>query len=420
MPAFQPAFSDYLLTAFLLLLIVINAIVSGSELAFFKIEESKKESVTKLLRKPEKLLASIILTYNLLNVTIAILTIYLLNRIPYFGGPIRETLILEIVIVICIIVLLIDLFPKLIASHNPLSFAEKNVSLINLTTKIMSPFSTFFVKNTKIFNRNIDKMKHDISVDDLTKALEITSNEISFNHEKEMLEGIIRFRDKNVDDIKISRSDMTAVDSQTQFETLIEFIVDAGFSRIPVYDITADHIIGILYVKDLLSHLGKPTNFKWQSLLRPPYFVPGTKRIDELLEEFRTNKIHMAIVVDEYGGTSGLVTMEDILEEIVGDISDEYDEELPFYTIAADGSYIFEGKTQLEDFIKITNLSEKDFEEMSDEVDTLAGLLLELKGDFPKRKESFTYKKYTFVADEMSKKRIIKVRYIPPRSTIPH
>jgi CBS domain containing-hemolysin-like protein len=191
--------------------------------------------------------------------------------------------------------------------------------------------------------------------------------------------------------------------------------VDAGYSRIPIFDDTPDNIQGILYVKDLLPHLGQEPDFNWQSLIRPAYFVPGTKRIDDLLEEFRDNKNHMAIVVDEYGGTSGLVTMEDILEEIVGDISDEYDEEQPLYSIAADGSYLFEGKTPLEDFVKITGVEERDFKEMAEEVDTLAGLLLELKGDFPKRKESFTYKKYTFVAEEMSKKRVVKVRYVVPK-----
>ena len=206
---------------------------------------------------------------------------------------------------------------------------------------------------------------------------------------------------------------MIAINIQSPFSEVIEFIVDAGYSRIPAYDENPDNIQGILYVKDLLPHIGKSHNFKWQSIIRSAYFVPGTKRIDDLLEEFRTNKIHMAIVVDEYGGTSGLITMEDILEEIVGDISDEYDEEFPLYSMAADGSFIFEGKTPIEDFIKITNVPEKDFELMNDEVDTLAGLLLELKGDFPKRKESFTYKKYKFQAEEMSKKRILKVRYFP-------
>ena len=422
-----PAVSDYVLTVLLIILIIINAIISGSEVAFFTLKqdaysdkkylfnEPRTLQVIELLKKPEKLLASIVLTYNLLNVIVTVITIYLLNRLPFFAGEVKSKLIFEIVIAICLILLFIDILPKLYASHNPERFASRHAPLIRLVNSIMSPISTLLAKKTSKNSLLTSQIKHEISMDDLSKALEITSDEITGNQEMEMLEGIIRFRDKSVDDIKISRSDMIAINIQTAFVDVIDFIVEAGFSRIPVFENTPDNIKGILYVKDLLPHLGKPKNFKWQSLIRSAYFVPGAKRIDDLLEEFRTNKIHMAIAVDEYGGTSGLITMEDILEEIVGDISDEYDEELPLYTLAADGSYIFEGKTPIEDFIKITNLPEKDFELMSDEVDTLAGLLLELKGDFPKRKETFTYKKYTFQAEEMSKKRIIKVRYIPPK-----
>lgn len=426
LPVFTPVALDYFISVLLLLLIIMNAIVSGSEVAYFSLSEeysqdkySSSVSITNkantLLKKPENLLASLVLAYNLLNVTIAVLTIYLLNRLPYFAGEIGSKLILEAVITISIILLFVDILPKLYASHDPLKFANRYAPLITVISRLMNPFSGLLAKITTSYTRPLSYSKHELSMEDLSKALEITSDEISRDQEKEMLEGIIRFRDKSVDDIKISRSDMIAINIQTLFVDVIDFIVEAGFSRIPVYEDNPDNIKGILYVKDLLPHLGKPHNFKWQSLIRSAYFVPGAKRIDDLLEEFRSNKIHMAIVVDEYGGTSGLVTMEDILEEIVGDISDEYDEELPLYTIAADGTYIFEGKTPLEDFIKITNVPEKDFEAMSDEVDTLAGLLLELKGDFPKRKETFTYKKYTFQAEEMSKKRIIKVRYIPPK-----
>ncbi|NLO32269.1 MAG: gliding motility-associated protein GldE [Candidatus Hydrogenedentes bacterium] len=429
MPGFIPAVSDYVLTAILLLIIIINAIISGSEVAFFTIQQNRhdgyqnlddnprKARVIDLLNKPEKLLTSIVITYNLLNITITALSIYLLNRLPFFSGRITEFLILEIIIVICVIILFVDIFPKFYASHNPTRFASNHSLLIGFINRIMNPITSLLLKSNGLFSRSAAQVKQEISVDDLSKALEITSNETTRDQEKEMLEGIIRFRDKSVDDIKMSRSDMVAINAETVFFEVISFIVDAGFSRIPVFDENPDNIRGILYVKDLLPHLGKPADFGWQSLIRSAYFVPGSKRIDDLLEEFRNNKIHMAIVVDEYGGTSGLVTMEDILEEIVGDISDEYDEELPFYSMAPDGSYIFEGKTHLEDFIKITNVPEKDFEIISDEVDTLAGLLLELKGDFPKRKESLTYKKYTFLAEEMSKKRIVKVRYIPPKTT---
>lgn len=425
LPAFIPVASDYLFTSLLLLLIVVNAIISGSEIAFFTVdkdftddmhtsEESDVIRVSRLLVKPEKLLASIVIAYNFLNVTITVLIIHLLNRLPWFAGGTTETLLLEIIIPVSIILLFIDMLPKRYASYNPQRFAMHYAPLIRKVHRIVNPFSSLLVRSTTIFNRSITQRTHEISVDDLSKALEITSNENTRDQEKDMLEGIIRFKDKMVDDIFVSRSDMVAIDSQASFAEIIDFIIDAGFSRIPVYAENPDNIKGILYVKDLLPHLGKTGNFKWQTLIRPAYFVPRTKRIDDLLEEFRADKNHMAIVVDEYGGTSGLVTMEDILEEIVGDISDEYDEELPFYTMAADGSYIFEGKTPLEDFIKITGLPEKDFEQMQDEIDTLAGLLLELKGDFPKRKESFTYKKHTFQAEEMSKKRITKVRYIPP------
>lgn len=423
--AYTPVISDFFVAAILLFLIFINAVISGSEVAFFTVEKNladdihtdtdpKKIRISKLLQHPEKLLASIVITYTFLNVSITALLIYLLNKVPYFAGAPMDTLILEIVIAICLILLFVDILPKLYAAHNPVRFAVNNARFIRLITKVMSPFSSLLVKTTGIFNRSVIQRRNEISVDDLSKALQITSNEITQEQEKDMLEGIIRFKDKLVDDIFVSRVDMVTIDGKTQFTNVIDFIVDAGFSRIPVYEESADHIKGILYVKDLLPHLGKDDKFRWQSLIRPAYFVPGTKRIDDLLEEFRTNKNHMAIVVDEYGGTSGLITMEDILEEIVGDISDEYDEELPMYTMASDGSYIFEGKTSLVDFIKITDVPEKDFENIMEEADTIAGLMLELKGDFPKRKEILSFKKYTFQAEEMNKKRILKVRYTPP------
>ena len=414
-----PALTDYALIVLLFLLIIINAIVSGSQIALFNLEkklpdnlniseENRRIKVMNLLKKPEKLVSSLILTYHLLNVTITVFTIYLLNKLPYFAANIRETLILEVLIAVCLILFFIEFLPKQIAARNPLRFALRNIAIISSINRIISPISSLLSKLGLLNKSNIPSLSNVLYDKELSE-----SEELSREQEKEMLEGIIRFRDKNVDDIKVSRGDMIAINIQSPFAEVIGFIVEAGYSRIPVFEETPDHIKGILYVKDLLPHIGKPRNFKWQSLIRSAYFVPGTKRIDDLLEEFRANKIHMAIVVDEYGGTSGLITMEGILEEIVGDISDEYDEELPLYTIAADGSYIFEGKTPIEDFLKITSIPEKDFELMSDEVDTLAGLLLELKGDFPKRKESFTYKKYKFQAEEMSKKRILKVRYFP-------
>lgn len=408
------------------ILAFVNAIISGSEVAFFSLSSSDIEKlnadsdkrsvrVSKLIRNQEKLMASLIVAYNFLNIFIVVLSFYLLNLIPFLSGAINRIL-LEVVVIVAFLLLFVEIIPKSLASNNALEFSKRNALFIQIMHSILKPFSSLLVQTSNMFSKTIIKKRYEISMDELSKALEITSDQINHEHEKDMLEGIIRFKDKVVEDILVSRTDMVAIEMTTLFRKVIEFIVEAGFSRIPVYDESPDNIKGILYVKDLLPHLNKADNFKWQSLIRPAYFVPGTKRIDNLLEEFRANKNHMAIVVDEYGGTSGIVTMEDILEEIVGDISDEYDEEeKPFYVIAPDGSYIFEGKTNLEDFFKITGVSENDFEDIRDEVDTVAGLMLEMKEDFPKRKEIIEYKNYTFQAEEVSKRRIVKVRFYFPK-----
>lgn len=417
---------DYVLIVLALLLTIINAIISGSEIAFFSLTQEETEEIhtdtrsksiraSHLLQQPEKLLSTIVISYNILNITIVTLLFYLLNLIPYFAG--NKKIILELVAIIGFILFFVEIIPKKYAAQKSLSFVRNNSRFVLYLNKLMTPFSSLLVRTSNIFSKSVIQKRYEISMDDLSKALEITSGEITHEQEKDMLEGIIRFKDKTVDDILVARTDMVAIDIQTSFTDVISYIVKAGFSRIPVFEENHDNIKGILYVKDLLPHLGKADNFHWQSLIRPAYFVPATKRIDDLLEEFRANKNHMAIVVDEYGGTTGIVTMEDILEEIVGDISDEYDEEeKPLYTIAPDGSYIFEGKTSLEDFIEITGVPEKDFEKLQEDADTIAGLMLELKGDFPKRKELVEYKKYGFQAEEMSKRRIVKVRFIPPKT----
>lgn len=409
----------------LLLLILINALISAFESTFKRINTDEAEELhtsqqpskirlSRLLRKPERVLSSVSLANHLLNLIIILLIIaqpWNNERLAVISG---DMLFIRSAISFAVIIIFIYFLPRKTAIHHPLRFSEKNVNLIRWIDLLMAPLSGMLVRANTALIPSRAQNRHDISVDELSKALGITSDEARGEQEKELLEGIIRFRDKMVGDIFVSRTNMVALDILTPFCEVIRFIVDAGYSRIPVYVENADTIKGILYVKDLLPHLDKTGNFKWQSLIRPAYFVPTTKRIDDLLEEFRSQKNHMAIVVDEYGGTAGLVTMEDILEEIVGDISDEYDEEQPFFTMTSDGSYLFEGKTPLEEFIRLTNLPEKDFESMQEQADTLAGLLLELKGDFPKRKESITYRDHHFVAEEMSKKRITKVRYIPP------
>ncbi|MDR1742300.1 MAG: gliding motility-associated protein GldE [Dysgonamonadaceae bacterium] len=432
--AAAPLPSDCLLFALLIILILLNAVVSGSEVAFFSLGEKgaedarsgvreKDNPVSQFVENPEKLLASIIIVYNVLNVAIIALVFYLSER--FFPFQVNRTMqvALELVFAVSIVLLFVEITPKFLARNNPARFTERFARFIRILNTAMSPFSSLLVHSTNIFSKSFIQRKHEISMDDLSKALEITSNEMAHEQEIDMLEGIIRFKDKTVDDILITRSDMVALDLQTPFREVVHFIIDAGYSRIPVYEENPDNIKGILYVKDLLPHLNKLDSFRWQSLVRQAYFVPSTKRIDDLLEEFRANKNHMAIVVDEYGGTMGLLTMEDILEEIVGDISDEYDEETKCYTLAPDGSYLFEGKTTLEEFIKITGVPESDFEAIAEDVDTLAGLMLEVKGDFPKRKEVVLYKHYTFQTEEMNKRRIVKVRFVPPKKgngTIPN
>lgn len=420
--------TDYIFIGLLFLLILINIFVSSSEVAFFSLsnddidalKSSSSPSKVRLLEtltNSDKLLASILIAYNVINVAIISLLIYLLHGVPFFAGS-DATLLLLFISIAVVLILLIEILPKLFASHNPLKVVQRNIRGVMLIDAIVSPFSSFLVRFTKVFSQSSDYRRHEISMDDLSKALELTSNETSYEQQdKDMLEGIIRFREKDVSDILISRADMFALSFDTSFKELIESVKDAGFSRIPIYEENEDQIWGILYVKDLLPHIDKPSNFKWKTLIRSAYFIPNNKRIDELLEEFRANKNHMAIVVDEYGGTTGIVTMEDILEEIVGDISDEYDVEEETYSYEADGSYIFDGKTPLVDFLRVVEVSEKYFDEMLENVDTLAGLILELNGTFPKQKDVFKYLEYTFIAEEMDKRRIVKVRYIPPKET---
>ena len=415
---------DYLLIVLLILFLFASVFVSSSEVAFFSLSDSDLNKVKSgssssnaylldALTNSDRLFASLLIAYVFLNVGVVTLAIYILNKIYFFTNS-GIGILLQFTVVAVLLILFIEVLPKLLASHNPLKVVERNIKGVIFIDAIISPLSSYLVRFTNNISQSSSQDKHEISMDDLSKALELTSGEISYEHEKDMLEGIIRFREKNVSDILISRADMVTLDMNNTFGQVIEFIVNAGYSRIPIYEGNEDQIQGVLYVKDLLPYIHKADNFKWQTLIRPAYFVPGAKRIDELLEEFRTNKNHMAIVVDEYGGTTGIVTMEDILEEIVGDISDEYDEEVPLYTLQADGSYIFDGKTPIVDFLRVVNITEKDFDSLLDDVDTLAGLILELNETFPKQKELFHYKDYTFQVEEMNKRRIVKVRYIPP------
>ena len=275
-----------------------------------------------------------------------------------------------------------EIMPKVYATKNALKLSRFMAKPLDITSRVLKPFISILVNSTNFVNRRIARKSGNISMDDLSSVLEL-SEELS--EDKEMLEGIIKFGNISVAEIMTPRIDTVDLDIRSNFNKVISVIVESGFSRIPVYHGSPDKIKGILYIKDLLPHINKAENFRWQSLIRAPYFVPETKKINDLLEEFQTNKIHLAVVIDEYGGTSGIVTLEDVIEEIVGEISDEYDDDEKFYVKEGDNRYVFEAKIMLNDFYKITGLDEALFEEIRGDADTLAGLILEAKGDIPNK-----------------------------------
>ncbi|MFL1685112.1 MULTISPECIES: gliding motility-associated protein GldE [Bacteroidales] len=417
---FSPAsVGDIITLIFAVVFLGFSAFISASEIAFFslspqdinELEEEREPQdilIKSLLTRSEYLLATILIANNLVNVAVVMLCTFFINNIIDFSNTPILGFIFQTIILTFLLLLFGEIMPKIYASHNALKFARKASHTLQILQKVFYPLGNFLVKSTQLINKHISHKNINISMNELSQALEMTK--VDINEEKAMLEGIIKFGGKTVAEIMTSRIDMTDIDIKTNFKNLIKNIVENGYSRLPVYDGNEDNIKGIIYIKDLLPYLDRDENFHWQNLLRNPYFVPEMKMIDDLLEEFRSRKIHMAIVVDEFGGTSGIVTMEDILEEIVGEISDEYDEEEKQYTKIDNNTYIFEGKTLLNDFYKITGIPESDFVEISDEAETLAGLILEIKQDFPIAKEKINYGIYTFVVLEMNKRRIIKVK----------
>jgi gliding motility-associated protein GldE len=322
---------------------------------------------------------------------------------------------LEFVVITIFLTFLLLLFgeimPKVYAGQHVLAFCRFSAPGIIALRRIFYPLSSVLLRSGMLAEKVVQKENHVLSVDDLEQALELT-DENELKEEKNMLEGIVRFGDETAKEVMTSRQDVVDLDFRTSFADVLKCVVENNYSRIPVYQGSIDNIRGILYIKDLLPHLSKPSNFRWQSLIRPPYFVPETKKIDDLLRDFQENKVHIAIVVDEFGGTSGIITLEDILEEIVGEINDEYDEEEKPYTRINANTYVFEGKTLLSDFYKVLHLDDDTFEDIEGDADTLAGLMLELKGDFPAVHEKLEYNNFTFEILELDERRISKVKVI--------
>ncbi len=399
-----------------------SAFVSGSEIAFFslepkdlnELEESETpvdQKILELRGNQERLLATILISNNFVNVTIIMLCNFFFASIMTFHG--KYGALLEFITISVILTFLLLLFgeimPKIFSAQNPLRFSRMAAPGIALLQKIFWPVENLLMSSTNITNKVMPKKHHAIDLDDLEQALELTDkNEIAT--ESNILEGIIRFGDETVKEIMTPRLDVVDLDIKTSYDEVLKCIVDNVYSRIPIYAGSHDNVKGILYIKDLLPHLEKPAGFRWQSLIRPPYFVPETKKIDDLLRDFQTNKVHIAVVVDEFGGNSGIVTMEDIIEEIFGEINDEFDEEENSFVRLNQNTFIFEAKTLLTDFTRYLKLSDEFFEEAEGDADTLAGLLLEIKGEFPKLHECISYKNFTFEVLEMDERRIVKIK----------
>lgn len=410
-------------------LLLMSAFASGSEIAFFslspsdvaELEDGKfgaDKKIQNLRDDSERTLATILIANNFVNVTIIMLLNYVIAGVISFG---ERALLLQFLFTTVILTFLLLLFgeimPKVYARQDPLKFCRRCVGGIMFARKLFWPIENILLKSGMMAEKIIQKENHVLSVDDLEQALELTDKN-DIKDEQNMLKGIIRFGDETAKEVMTSRQNIIDLDIRSNYADVLKCIEDNNYSRIPVYQDNTDNIRGILYIKDLLPHLTKSSNFRWQSLIRPPYFVPETKKIDDLLREFQENKVHIAIVVDEFGGTSGIVTLEDILEEIVGEINDEYDEEEKFYSKLNYNTFVFEGKTLLTDLCRILNVDDEEFEEVEGDADTLAGLLLEIKGDFPSIHEKIDYKNYTFEVMNVEERRIskIKVTVLPVRN----
>ncbi len=405
------------------LLLIASGTISGSETAFFSLSPAELESldsdqrpvdgiIRRLLDKSERLMAAILIGNNLVNVAIIMLfTLFMGHIIDHSQTSSLMTFLIESVILTFVLLFFGEVMPKVYASHKTLSLARKTAPVMNCLVFWLSPFITLLVGSTGIINRRLaDKMGDDVTVEDLSDAMKLTPQLTRNKDEKKMLDGIIQFAGKSVKDAMTSRSEMTTLEVHTSFNDVLKLVVDQKYSRIPVYEETEDHIKGILYIKDLLPYLDQSDSFAWQNLVREAYYVPENKMIDDLLDDFRRKRLHMAIVVDEFGGTSGLITMEDVLEEIVGDIRDEYDEDEQTWKKVGRDEWIFEARTSLTDFCRVIDIDDETLGAKADNCESVGGLLLEIKQNFPKVNETVRYQGLEMTVLSMDRRRIDRVR----------
>ncbi|MFL1010849.1 gliding motility-associated protein GldE [Flavisericum labens] len=408
--------------AFLVLLLVCSALISGAEVALFSLssdqikegleQKSKRiEVISKLLERPKKLLATILVANNFINIAIVILFAFLGDFL--FGNIASPELkfVVEVVLITFLILLFGEILPKIYASRNNLKFAVFMAYPLRVLDVFLSPVSLPMRGVTLAIHNRLGKQKSGISVDQLSQALELTSEEDTTKEEHKILQGIVSFGNTDTKQVMRPRIDIFAVNIESKYLEIMPEIVENGYSRIPVYKDNIDNIEGILYVKDLLPYIDRK-QFDWTTLIREPFFVPENKKLDDLMTEFQDKKVHLAVVVDEYGGTSGLISLEDIIEEIVGDISDEFDDEDLTYSKLDENNYVFEGKTALKDFYKITKLEDETvFETNKGEAETVAGFVLEISGSFPKLNSKINFENYVFTIEAMDKKRIKLVKF---------
>ena len=410
-----------------LVLLVCSALISGTEVAFFSLQlkslEDEDQSsdlalrrVIALLKKPKRLLATILVANNFINIAIVLVFAVLSDS---FLGEVENPivmLIIEVGIITSLILIFGEILPKVYANRNALQFSKRMSFIISILDRYLLFWITYpMSKTTSFLEKRLGDQQNQFSVDKLSQALELTGDHETTSDEQRILEGIVNFGNTDTREVMCPRMDMFALSDELTIEEILPIILEQGFSRIPVFQEKKDNIKGILYTKDLLPNLDNP-NFVWQDVLKPPIYVTENKKLDDLLKEFQQKKIHLAIVVDEYGGTSGLITLEDIMEEIVGDISDEFDEESLSYSKLDEKTYVFEAKISLKDFFKVIHLEETEiFESVKGDSETLAGLLLEIAKRFPKKGQKIRFEGYVFTVEEIDQLRIKQVKVVLPK-----
>ena len=406
--------------AILLILLVCSAFISGTEIAFFSLSRTeideakesnsnKQKAVVRLLKKPRKLLATILISNNFINILIVLIFAFIGEELFTGITNIYLKFSIEVGLVTFLILFFGEVIPKVYATRNAMKFATLMVMPISFLNKLLTIPSYVLMSLTNFVEGRLGQKNSKFSIEKLSQALELTSNDATTDDEQKILEGIVKFGNTETEQIMKPRIDVFAISDKENYKTVIALIIKNGFSRNPIFHESIDEIVGVLYAKDLLPHLDK-SDFEWQKLIREPFFVPENKKLDDLLKEFQEKKNHLAIVVDEYGGTSGIVTLEDIIEEIVGDISDEFDDDDLSYSKIDKHNYVFEGKTSIKDFSKVINVDEDLFEQEKGETETLAGLLLEISGKFPKTKEVIKFKHLTFKIEVIDQRRLKQVK----------